>query len=113
MSAITAIEARRRPVPLIEQVNNDNDHAPSRSCTRMATRCLCPRRTGTRCGTAYLSQGANGRKLRQAIAELDSSEGAPHDLIDAEQRDFLDSRRGHSQLASQLVDRFARPGAAP
>ena len=34
--------------------------------------------------TAYLSHGANGHKLRQAIAELDAGGGVTHDLIDVE-----------------------------
>lgn len=83
MTAITATEARKRLFPLIEQVNND--HSPVEIVHKHGNAVLVSKEDwDAMVETAYLSRGANGRMLRQAIAELDAGEGVPHDLIDAE-----------------------------
>jgi antitoxin YefM len=83
MSAITASEARRRLFPLIEQVNDD--HTPVEIVHKHGNAVLVSKEDwDAMVETAYLSHGANGRKLRRAIAELDAGKGVEHDLIDLE-----------------------------
>jgi len=83
VTAITATEARRRLFPLIEQVNDD--HAPVEIVHKHGNAVLVSKEDwDAMVETAYLSHGANGRRLRRAIAELDAGKGVEHDLIDVE-----------------------------
>lgn len=83
MTAITATEARKRLFPLIEQVNDEN--APVEIVHKRGNAVLVSKEDwDAMVETAYLSQGANGRKLRRAIAQLNAGNGVEHDLIDVE-----------------------------
>jgi antitoxin YefM len=83
VTAITATEARKRLFPLIEQVHDD--HIPVEIVHKHGNAVLVSKQDwDAMVETAYLSHGANGRKLRRAIAELDAGGGAEHDLIDVE-----------------------------
>jgi antitoxin YefM len=83
VTAITATEARKRLFPLIEQVNDD--HAPVEIVHKHGNAVLVSKEDwDAMVETAYLSHGANGRRLRRAIAELDAGKGVEHDLIDVE-----------------------------
>jgi len=82
-AAITASEARKRLFPLIEQVNDD--HAPVEIVHKHGNAVLVSKEDwDAMVETAYLSHGANGRRLRRAIAQLSADKGTEHDLIDVE-----------------------------
>lgn len=83
MTAITATEARKRLFPLIEQVNDD--HAPVEIVHKHGNAVLVSKEDwDAMVETAHLSHGANGRRLRRAIAELEAGQGVEHTLIDVE-----------------------------
>jgi antitoxin YefM len=83
VTAITATEARRRLFPLIEQVNDD--HTPVEIVHKRGNAVLVSKEDwDAMVETAYLSHGANGRRLRRAISELNAGGGVTQELIDVE-----------------------------
>lgn len=80
MAAITASEARRRLFPLIEQVHDD--HVPVEIVHKHGNAVLVSKEDwDAMVETAYLSQGVNGRMLRESIAQLRAGDGVARDLV--------------------------------